>query len=156
MDGACPRTPDEVLLTRRSAIALGVGIGDQLTIPAFAAEPVQAGSGHPFPTTVIVAGFYRPLNSGEPYWFDQDLFEFRLATVALHEPRPARLDAVFATRDLLRALSSVSITATADRVLDVASVRADDLDRIDDVLTEHITPNRSLHQGPAGRAPCPS
>jgi hypothetical protein len=139
-----------VLLTRRSAIALGVGIGDQLVIPAFAAEPVQAGSGDPFPTTVSVAGLYRPPNSGEPYWFDQDLFEFRPPTVTMREPRPARLDAVFATRDLLRALRSVSIMATADRVLDVASVRVDDLDRMDDVFTEHITPNRSFHQG-AGR-----
>ncbi|MGH8828859.1 MAG: hypothetical protein ACRDVZ_14920, partial [Jiangellaceae bacterium] len=38
IDGRCPRARDEVVLTRRSAVALGAQVGDELSVPIFAAE----------------------------------------------------------------------------------------------------------------------
>ncbi|MGH8824567.1 MAG: FtsX-like permease family protein [Jiangellaceae bacterium] len=143
IDGRCPAARDEVLLTRRSAVALGVNVGDELTVPTFAAEPVQAGTGDPFPTVVTVAGLYRPPDSAEPYWFDQDLFDFQPPVEGLRDPRPARLDAVFGTQDLLHALSAVSIQATAERGLAVTTVKVDDLERIDTALAQLVRSNRN-------------
>ncbi len=142
IDGRCPAARDEILLTRRSAVALGVNVGDELTVPIFVAEPVQAGTGDAFPTQVTVAGLYRPPDAAESYWFDQELFDFQPPVEGLRDPRPARLDAVFATQDLLHALSSVSIQATAERALVVTNVRVDDLERIDTALAQQVRSNR--------------
>jgi putative ABC transport system permease protein len=143
IDGRCPRARDEVVLTRRSAVALGAQVGDVLTVPSFAAEPVQAGTGDPFPTQVTVTGLYRPPDSAESYWFDNDLFDFRPAAGGLRDPRPAHLDAVFVAQELLHALTTVTIQASAERALEVTDVRVDDLERIDAVLDQHVRPNRN-------------
>jgi putative ABC transport system permease protein len=137
IDGSCPQARDEVVLTRRSAVALGAQIGDILRVPAFAAEPEQAGSGDPFPTLVTVTGVYRPPDAAESYWFDADLFDCSPSAGGLRDPRPAHLDAVFVTQELLHALRTVTIEATAERALEVTDVRVDDLKQIDAALDRH-------------------
>ena len=143
IDGRCPQARDEVVLTRRSSVALGAQVGDVLSVPIFAAEPEQAGTGDPFPTQVTVSGVYRPPDAAASYWFDNELFDFRPSVGGLRDPRPAHLDAVFVTQDLLHALTVVSIEATAERALEVAAVRVDDLERIDAALARHVRPNRN-------------
>ncbi|HEU0212979.1 MAG TPA: FtsX-like permease family protein [Jiangellaceae bacterium] len=143
IDGRCPRTRNEVVLTRRSAIALGAQVGDELRVPVFAAEPEEAGSGDPFPTLVTVAGVYRPPDAAESYWFDNDLFGFSPPAGGLRDPRPAHLDAVFVTQELLHALRAIPVEATAERALRVTDVRVDDLERIDAALDRHVRPNRN-------------
>ena len=63
-----------------------------------------------------MSGVYRPPDSAASYWFDNDLFDFRPSVGDLRDPRPAHLDAVFVTQNLLHALTIVTVQATAERL----------------------------------------
>ena len=130
--GRCPQAVDEVMLTRRSAGALGVELGEIVKVDTFAAvEPPQPGSGDPFVNELMVSGIYEPPDTTERYWFDRAFFDFKPAEERIRDPMEARLDAVLATPELLHAFNRLSVEVTAERALRANVVGVDEVDRIE-------------------------
>lgn len=83
--GHCPNAAGEVLLSTRSAAALGVHVGQQITLTRKATA-----------TALRVAGTYLAGDAAAPYWWGSNYFPFGLGVSQQHGPPPP-LDALFTT-----------------------------------------------------------
>jgi putative ABC transport system permease protein len=129
--GHCPRRARDVLLSTRSAAVLGVEVGDRVTVPEFAQEPVVAGTGKDYPRVLRVAGLYRAQGlAGTPAWIDPELFDFSPAAPLGTILRPARLDAAFVRHVLLDELNVLPVAVRSERLLRYEGLSLTEIDAI--------------------------
>lgn len=129
LEGACPATTTELLLSDRSAAEVGVVAGGQVLLPELEDEPPLPGTADPFPTTYTVSGVYRTssVDTASRFWFDEDVTEYAPETTFGRETLPARLDAVLVTRDLVATVRVPGTTVRVERALRPGAVPLDDV-----------------------------
>ncbi|MFV2018093.1 FtsX-like permease family protein [Micromonospora sp. LOL_023] len=102
IDGACPQRPGEVLVSRRTAESLGVGVGDQIQH-----RPTRRA-----PVALTITGVYQVTYPGEPYWAFGEL-----GTGAGTDVGDATGDPAFVTAGTLAAAPTGSLSADYHLVL---------------------------------------
>ena len=113
--GTCPRRPDQVALSDRSARALGLQVGRQLVVIPPRSSPVR----------LSVAAIYRADNGQAPQWWGQNPFGFGTGTPSL-----PRLDDLFAAQSTVtgtmpaRAISYIAQMPLLEGVLPVSTIGA--------------------------------
>ena len=135
--GRCPSRLGEVALSSRSAVQLRVSPQGVVELPQLGGEPVVAGRGTPFPTRHRVVGVYLPGDADDPAWAGTSWFSFvSRPFVDDRDALPPRLDAVFAPRELLDALSVTPVLAQVQRTLDRSARSAPERARLEAELRD--------------------
>ncbi len=132
--GRCPEGDGEILLSERTARAVGAVVGRPVSLPLFATEPEEAGSGDPFPTELRLVGVYRRPDTGTPFWAGSSLFDVAPAGLSAQDPVPARTEAGFLTRALMERLAETPVEAVATRRYVPRAPRGDVVDPVQDEL----------------------
>lgn len=102
--------PAQVLVSRRSATALGVQVGDTLRLSDTSTRGTRV--------TVTVAGIYGPINPAVDYWFDRSAAGQALPARQDAAVRPV-LDAVFTSWRTIHATRWSQLTTHADVPMDL-------------------------------------
>ena len=106
--GACPRSPESVAMSIRSARALGLHTGDPLRL----ALPKTTR-----PLTLTISGLFRPGNPLAPQWWGTNLFTYGFGT-----PAAPLLDDVFAVPATLDAVPAGQLSFVAQQPLEPTAV----------------------------------
>ncbi len=140
VQGRCPESVQEVLLSDRSAAELGVSAGEQVRLPELAAEPAPPGGSDPFPVDYLVSGTYAAaaVDRTGRFWFDSEDFEYAPATVLGGEAVPARLDAVLVLPDLVLSLWTPGLRVQVERVVQDGAITLSNADRVLHDLEERV------------------
>lgn len=132
--GRCAESDLELAVSDRTATALGVEVGERVVLPELVAEPVQAGTGEPFPQRYRVVGIYQRPRPGLPRWVGSGAFDFVPPNLSARNPLPARVDVVLSTQSLLTRLGQTPLRAQVRRTMVLDEPRADEVDVVEGLL----------------------
>jgi putative ABC transport system permease protein len=114
VSGSCPASLGAVLLSTRSAAAIGVRTG----------EPVEMRApGDPAPVRLTVAGTYLPGNAAAPYWWGTNEFVFNQGSGSPRSPPPP-IDAVFTDEQTVLAVGGARVQFEEQLPLALTALRS--------------------------------
>ena len=92
VSGRCPTAAGQTMVSQRTAASkfYGFHLGGRVEVdfPSFDGLPV------PSALTLTVVGIYRPIDTTDPFWFGQSLFDAHSAA----DPNPDTIDSLFVSR----------------------------------------------------------
>jgi putative ABC transport system permease protein len=132
VSGRCPAGRTDLLLSDRSAKALGVGPGDQVRFPELDGTPDGAAG------AFTVAGVYRATTvpTSSRFWMDSPDFTFTPAARLLGQTFAAQLDPVLVQPAFLMSARTVAVKIQLERVLRPDAITLDNADQVTRQLRE--------------------